>query len=353
MSDHVPSYARHDAGRSPPPRARPAPRGSRQDDRGHDRSGDRFNDRSPRGYDDRRRSRSEADWREPARLTGVGATRRRCPVGIRRRRDLARRLRIRQGVQAGFGPPALLPRLGGARRSIASLRAGDEVKFVAREPAPARAPATATARPTRWTSPRSPRRTARRTFSRGTCRGPSRARSAGAQGGRPAGPSPVARKHGRRRRRRRRIFEKGYPTLQMPVFRGRTWRIRVRACVRTTSSPSRWSSKFTGERRVADVTFVRHAERKPAAPAARKGAPGASSGDTSGGASDEPPAAAVSTGARQAGWISSRLRTGSSARSAGDSTTIRKSRSAGRGRGSPNESVFHYTALARDTRERT
>ena len=158
------------------------------------------------------RSRSEADWREPARLTRVGATKRRCPVGIRRRRDLARRLRIRQGVQAGFGPPALLPRLGGARRRHRVAARGRRGKVRGARAGAGSRPATATARPTRWTSPRSPRRTARRTFSRGTCRGPSRARSAGAPRRTPtAAHRRRARKHDGGARRRRRIFRERLP----------------------------------------------------------------------------------------------------------------------------------------------
>ena len=110
MSDHVPSYARHDAGRSPPPRARPAPRGSRhEDDRGHDRSGDRFGDRSPRGYDDRRdRDR---------RLTG--GSRPDSPASARRSGDapweygvvvtLRDAFGFVKGFKRGSGPPLFFP----------------------------------------------------------------------------------------------------------------------------------------------------------------------------------------------------------------------------------------------------
>ena len=128
MSDHVPSYARHDAGRSPPPRARPAPRGSRhEDDRGHDRSGDRFGDRSPRGYDDRRdRDRrlggspldapNDREWEY-----GVVVT-------------LRDAFGFVKGFKRGSGPQLFFHASEVRGSGIASLRAGDEVKFVARGP---------------------------------------------------------------------------------------------------------------------------------------------------------------------------------------------------------------------------
>jgi len=128
MSDHVPSYARHDAGRSPSPRARPAPRGSRhEDDRGHDRSGDRFGDRSPRGYDDRRdRDR---------RLTG--GSRPDSPASARRSGDapweygvvvtLRDAFGFVKGFKRGSGPQLFFHASEVRGGGIASLRAGDEV----------------------------------------------------------------------------------------------------------------------------------------------------------------------------------------------------------------------------------
>ena len=105
---------------------------------------------------------------------------------------------------------------------------------------------------------------------------------------------------------------------------------------------------------MADVTFVRHAERKPAAPAAREGAPGASSGDTSGGASDEPAGGGRIDG-REAGRVDKLTPSYGFIRKIGgrldDDTKIAER--GGGGGGPPNPSLFfHYTALARDTRER-
>ena len=292
MSDHVPSYARHDAGRSPPPRARPAPRGSRhEDDRGHDRSGDRFNDRSPRGYDDRRdRDR---------RLTGE--SRPDSPASARRGGDapweygvvvtLRDAFGFVKGFKRGSGPQLFFHASEVRGGGIASLRAGDEVKFVAREPAPGSRPgdrdgkANALDVTALTAEDRAPNVLARDV--QGTVARALRGRTkADAHGGRIA----VARESTTAAHVGDDVFsEKGYPTHEIHQFSGKDLadscpRLREDDVVSFTLV----EHKFTGERRVADVTFVRHAERKPAAPAAREGAPGASSGDTSGGASDEP-----------------------------------------------------------------
>jgi hypothetical protein len=67
MSDHVPSYARHDAGRSPPPRARPPPRGLAARGRPRARPIGR-SVRRPRGSRPRRSARSRSEARgEPTR----------------------------------------------------------------------------------------------------------------------------------------------------------------------------------------------------------------------------------------------------------------------------------------------
>ena len=358
MSDHVPSYARHDAGRSPPPRARPAPRGSRhEDDRGHDRSGDRFNDRSPRGYDDRRdRDR---------RLTGE--SRPDSPASARRSGDapweygvvvtLRDAFGFVKGFKRGSGPQLFFHASEVRGGGIASLRAGDEVKFVAREPAPGSRPgdrdgkANALDVTALTAEDRAPNVLARDV--QGTVARALRGRTkADAHGGRIA----VARESTTAAHVGDDVFsEKGYPTHEIHQFSGKDLadscpRLREDDVVSFTLV----EHKFTGERRVADVTFVRHAERKPAAPAAREGAPGASSGDTSGGASDEPAGGGRIDG-REAGRVDKLTPSYGFIRKIGgrldDDTKIAER--GGGGGGPPNPSLFfHYTALARDTRER-
>lgn len=358
MSDHVPSYARHDAGRSPPPRARPAPRGSRhEDDRGHDRSGDRFNDRSPRGYDDRRdRDR---------RLTGE--SRPDSPASARRGGDapweygvvvtLRDAFGFVKGFKRGSGPQLFFHASEVRGGGIASLRAGDEVKFVAREPAPGSRPgdrdgkANALDVTALTAEDRAPNVLARDV--QGTVARALRGRTkADAHGGRIA----VARESTTAAHVGDDVFsEKGYPTHEIHQFSGKDLadscpRLREDDVVSFTLV----EHKFTGERRVADVTFVRHAERKPAAPAAREGAPGASSGDTSGGASDEPAGGGRIDG-REAGRVDKLTPSYGFIRKIGgrldDDTKIAER--GGGGGGPPNPSLFfHYTALARDTRER-
>ena len=358
MSDHVPSYARHDAGRSPPPRARPAPRGSRhEDDRGHDRSGDRFNDRSSRGYDDRRdRDR---------RLTGE--SRPDSPASARRGGDapweygvvvtLRDAFGFVKGFKRGSGPQLFFHASEVRGGGIASLRAGDEVKFVAREPAPGSRPgdrdgkANALDVTALTAEDRAPNVIARDV--QGTVARALRGRTkADAHGGRIA----VARESTTAAHVGDDVFsEKGYPTHEIHQFSGKDLadscpRLREDDVVSFTLV----EHKFTGERRVADVTFVRHAERKPAAPAAREGAPGASSGDTSGGASDEPAGGGRIDG-REAGRVDKLTPSYGFIRKIGgrldDDTKIAER--GGGGGGPPNPSLFfHYTALARDTRER-
>ena len=358
MSDHVPSYARHDAGRSPPPRARPAPRGSRhEDDRGHDRSGDRFNDRSSRGYDDRRdRDR---------RLTGE--SRPDSPASARRSGDapweygvvvtLRDAFGFVKGFKRGSGPQLFFHASEVRGGGIASLRAGDEVKFVAREPAPGSRPgdrdgkANALDVTALTAEDRAPNVLARDV--QGTVARALRGRTkADAHGGRIA----VARESTTAAHVGDDVFsEKGYPTHEIHQFSGKDLadscpRLREDDVVSFTLV----EHKFTGERRVADVTFVRHAERKPAAPAAREGAPGASSGDTSGGASDEPAGGGRIDG-REAGRVDKLTPSYGFIRKIGgrldDDTKIAER--GGGGGGPPNPSLFfHYTALARDTRER-
>ena len=358
MSDHVPSYARHDAGRSPPPRARPAPRGSRhEDDRGHDRSGDRFDDRSPRGYDDRRdRDR---------RLTGE--SRPDSPASARRGGDapweygvvvtLRDAFGFVKGFKRGSGPQLFFHASEVRGGGIASLRAGDEVKFVAREPAPGSRPgdrdgkANALDVTALTAEDRAPNVIARDV--QGTVARALRGRTkADAHGGRIA----VARDRTSAAHVGDDVFsEKGYPTHEIHQFSGKDLadscpRLREDDVVSFTLV----EHKFTGERRVADVTFVRHAERKPAAPAAREGAPGASSGDTSGGASDEPAGGGRIDG-REAGRVDKLTPSYGFIRKIGgrldDDTKIAER--GGGGGGPPNPSLFfHYTALARDTRER-
>ena len=358
MSDHVPSYARHDAGRSPPPRARPAPRGSRhEDDRGHDRSGDRFNDRSPRGYDDRRdRDR---------RLTGE--SRPDSPASARRGGDapweygvvvtLRDAFGFVKGFKRGSGPQLFFHASEVRGGGIASLHAGDEVKFVAREPAPGSRPgdrdgkANALDVTALTAEDRAPNVIARDV--QGTVARALRGRTkADAHGGRIA----VARESTTAAHVGDDVFsEKGYPTHEIHQFSGKDLadscpRLREDDVVSFTLV----EHKFTGERRVADVTFVRHAERKPAAPAAREGAPGASSGDTSGGASDEPAGGGRIDG-REAGRVDKLTPSYGFIRKIGgrldDDTKIAER--GGGGGGPPNPSLFfHYTALARDTRER-
>ena len=358
MSDHVPSYARHDAGRSPPPRARPAPRGSRhEDDRGHDRSGDRFNDRSPRGYDDRRdRDR---------RLTGE--SRPDSPASARRSGDapweygvvvtLRDAFGFVKGFKRGSGPQLFFHASEVRGGGIASLRAGDEVKFVAREPAPGSRPgdrdgkANALDVTALTAEDRAPNVLARDV--QGTVARALRGRTkADAHGGRIA----VARESTTAAHVGDDVFsEKGYPTHEIHQFSGKDLadscpRLREDDVVSFTLV----EHKFTGERRVADVTFVRHAERKPAASAAREGAPGASSGDTSGGASDEPAGGGRIDG-REAGRVDKLTPSYGFIRKIGgrldDDTKIAER--GGGGGGPPNPSLFfHYTALARDTRER-
>ena len=360
MSDHVPSYARHDAGRSPPPRARPAPRGSRhEDDRGHDRSGDRFNDRSPRGYDDRRdRDR---------RLTGE--SRPDSPASARRSGDapweygvvvtLRDAFGFVKGFKRGSGPQLFFHASEVRGGGIASLRAGDEVKFVAREPAPGSRPgdrdgkANALDVTALTAEDRAPNVIARDV--QGTVARALRGRTkADAHGGRIA----VARESTTAAHVGDDVFsEKGYPTHEIHQFSGKDLadscpRLREDDVVSFTLV----EHKFTGERRVADVTFVRHAERKPAAPAAREGAPGASSGDTSGGASDEPAGGGRIDG-REAGRVDKLTPSYGFIRKIGgrldDDTKIAERGGGGGGGGPPNPSLFfHYTALARDTRER-
>ena len=358
MSDHVPSCARHDAGRSPPPRARPAPRGSRhEDDRGHDRSGDRFNDRSSRGYDDRRdRDR---------RLTGE--SRPDSPASARRGGDapweygvvvtLRDAFGFVKGFKRGSGPQLFFHASEVRGGGIASLRAGDEVKFVAREPAPGSRPgdrdgkANALDVTALTAEDRAPNVIARDV--QGTVARALRGRTkADAHGGRIA----VARESTTAAHVGDDVFsEKGYPTHEIHQFSGKDLadscpRLREDDVVSFTLV----EHKFTGERRVADVTFVRHAERKPAAPAAREGAPGASSGDTSGGASDEPAGGGRIDG-REAGRVDKLTPSYGFIRKIGgrldDDTKIAER--GGGGGGPPNPSLFfHYTALARDTRER-
>ena len=376
MSDHVPSYARHDAGRSPPPRARPAPRGSRhEDDRGHDRSGDRFGDRSPRGYDDRRdRDR---------RLTG-GAGAPDSPASARRSGDapweygvvvtLRDAFGFVKGFKRGSGPQLFFHASEVRGGGIASLRAGDEVKFVAREPAPGSRPgdrdgkANALDVTALTAEDRAPNVLARDV--QGTVARALRGRTkADAYGGRIA----VARvqvsaeektsEEGTRKSPKDTpspkdddvSSEKSHPpgTSEIHEFSGKDLadscpRLREDDVVSFTLV----EHKFTGERRVADVTFVRHAERKPAAPAAREGAPGASSGDASGGASDEPAGGGRIDG-REAGRVDKLTPSYGFIRKIGgrlDDDTKPAERGGG---GPPNPSLFfHYTALARDTRER-
>ena len=221
-----------------------------------------------------------------------------------------------KGFKRGSGPQLFFHASEVRGGGIASLRAGDEVKFVAREPAPGSRPgdrdgkANALDVTALTAEDRAPNVLARDV--QGTVARALRGRTkADAYGGRiavarvlvsaeektseegtrtsPPIPSPKDAPSPKDDVSVSVSSEKSHPPSEIHEFSGKDLadscpRLREDDVVSFTLV----EHKFTGERRVADVTFVRHAERKPPAPAARDGAPGASSGDASGGASDEP-----------------------------------------------------------------
>lgn len=142
----MPSYARHDDGRAPPPRSRAPPRGGRRDndDRSNDRHFDRgYNDRSDdRGsYNDDRRDRDRPD-RSDGRFNRDDRRARSPPVNDPSPGDweygVVVTVRDSFGFVRGFnrqGPQLFFHASEVRGVSLDQLRAGDEVKFVAMEPA--------------------------------------------------------------------------------------------------------------------------------------------------------------------------------------------------------------------------
>ena len=337
MSDHVPSYARHDAGRSPPPRARPAPRGARRDDdRGHDRSGDRSGDRSPRGVEDRRdrdrrlgggRPDDDAPWEY-----GVVVT-------------LRDAFGFVKGFKRGSGPQLFFHASEVRGSGIASLRAGDEVKFVAREPAPGARPgdrdgkANALDVTALTEGDRAPI-----VLAKGACGTVARAlrgrTKADAYGGRVAvAATEMAADE-------KKPSDEGTATTTHE-FSGKDL---AESCPRLREgdvvSFDLVEHKFTGERRLADIAFVRHAERKPGSAAAAKEGVTDPADEPASVPRDAPAGSALE--GREAGRVEKLTPSYGFIRKIGgrlDDET--------RTRGSPNPSLFfHYTQLARDTRER-
>jgi len=359
MSDHVPSYARHDAGRSPPPRARPPPRGSRrEDDRGHDRSGDRFGDREARGHDDRR-DRDRRLGGSPLDGPTRGNLDREWEYGVVV--TLRDAFGFVKGFKRGSGPQLFFHASEVRGGGINSLRTGDEVKFVARDPAPGSRPGDRDGKAnaldvTALTSlDREPNVLKRDVL--GTVKRALRGRTKlDAYGGRVA----VARETEQTKEAEDDDDEKNdegtttTPSLaseEMYEFSGKDL---ADSCPRLREgdvvSFDLVEHKFTGEKRLADVTFVRHAERKPAEKLAAKdgGVTGPGSGAEP---SDEPAAGGFSESAidgREAGRVEKLTPSYGFIRKIGgrlaDPTKTR---------GPPNPSLFfHYTQLAGDTRER-
>ena len=365
MSDHVPSYARHDAGRSPPPRARPPPRGSRrEDDRGHDRSGDRFGDRSS-GHDDRR----DRDRRLGGSPLDAPARR-----GDDREWEYGVVVTLRdafgfvKGFKRGSGPQLFFHASEVRGGGIASLRAGDEVKFVARDPAPGSRPgdrdgkANALDVTALTAEDREPNVVARDV--RGTVKRALRGRTKlDAYGGRVA----VARETETTEPTKEtdddddeNDGDEGTTTLLTPSFASEeiflyefSGKDLAESCPRLREgdvvSFDLVEHKFTGERRLADVTFVRHAERKPAGAATKDGGvtgPGSGAEPADAPAAGEPSVCAID--GREAGRVEKLTPSYGFIRKIGgrlDDPT--------RTRGPPNPSLFfHYTQLAGVTRER-
>ena len=357
MSDHVPSYARHDAGRSPPPRARPPPRGSRrEDDRGHDRSGDRFGDREARGHDDRR-DRDRRLGGSPLDGPARGNLDREWEYGVVV--TLRDAFGFVKGFKRGSGPQLFFHASEVRGGGINSLRAGDEVKFVAREPAPGSRPgdrdgkANALDVTALTVEDREPNVLKRDVL--GTVKRALRGRTKlDAYGGRVA----VAREAEQTKESEddEKNDDAGTTTTpslaseEMYEFSGKDL---ADSCPRLREgdvvSFDLVEHKFTGERRLADVTFVRHAERKPAGAATKDGGV---TGPGSGAEPSDEPAAGDSSGSaidgREAGRVEKLTPSYGFIRKIGgrlDDPT--------RTRGPPNPSLFfHYTQLAGDTRER-
>jgi cold shock CspA family protein len=366
MSDHVPSYARHDAGRSPPPRARPPPRGSRrEDDRGHDRSGDRFGDREARGHDDRR-DRDRRLGGSPLDGPARGNLDREWEYGVVV--TLRDAFGFVKGFKRGSGPQLFFHASEVRGGGINSLRAGDEVKFVAREPAPGSRPgdrdgkANALDVTALTAEDREPNVLKRDVL--GTVKRALRGRTKlDAYGGRVA-VSVSSQDFTARETEQTKESEDDEknddagttttPSLaseEMYEFSGKDL---ADSCPRLREgdvvSFDLVEHKFTGEKRLADVTFVRHAERKPAEKLAAKdgGVTGPGSGAEP---ADEPAAGDPSDSAidgREAGRVEKLTPSYGFIRKIGgrlDDPT--------RTRGPPNPSLFfHYTQLAGDTRER-
>jgi cold shock CspA family protein len=357
MSDHVPSYARHDAGRSPPPRARPPPRGSRrEDDRGHDRSGDRFGDREARGHDDRR-DRDRRLGGSPLDGPARGNLDREWEYGVVV--TLRDAFGFVKGFKRGSGPQLFFHASEVRGGGINSLRTGDEVKFVAREPAPGSRPgdrdgkANALDVTALTVEDREPNVLKRDVL--GTVKRALRGRTKlDAYGGRVA----VAREAEQTKESEddEKNDDAGTTTTpslaseEMYEFSGKDL---ADSCPRLREgdvvSFDLVEHKFTGERRLADVTFVRHAERKPAGAATKDGGV---TGPGSGAEPSDEPAAGDSSGSaidgREAGRVEKLTPSYGFIRKIGgrlDDPT--------RTRGPPNPSLFfHYTQLAGDTRER-
>ena len=134
MSDHVPSYARHDPGRGPPRGSRPPPGGGRyDDDRSNDRSYDRgYDRRDDRGYNDRRDDRFHDRQPDSPGNVHQGGNSNEWEYGV------VVTVRDSFGFVRGFkrqGPQLFFHASEVRGRGIDDLCAGDEVKYIAREAA--------------------------------------------------------------------------------------------------------------------------------------------------------------------------------------------------------------------------